>query len=106
MTWAEWASFGIDEGLFWRSTIEEAEAVLEAARSRFNRFDMLAGLIAAQIANFAGKTSRRSNLTWRDFFRSSPPGPPRLSDDQQQKFEARPLMRTVRQTGRARRLST
>lgn len=105
MTWAEWASFGIDEGLFWRSTVEEAEAVLEAARKRVNRFDMLAGLIAAQVVNYSGH-SRRTNLTWRDFFRARPSGPPRLSDDQQKRFEARPLMRTARSPGRSRRLST
>lgn len=107
MTWAEWASFGLDAELFWRSTIEEVEAVLKAAGDRFGRFDMLAGLIAAQIENFSGgRMSRRSNVTWRDFFTTRPAGPPRLSEEQQKKFEGRPLMRTVRNTGRNRRLST
>lgn len=105
MAWAEWSSFGLDDALFWRSTTEEVSAVLERARGRFERFDMLAGLIAAQIVNFAGKSSKRSNLTWQDFFSRRPSGAPRLTPEQQARFESRPLMRTVRNPVR-RRLST
>ncbi len=104
MAWAEWTSFGFDDALFWRSTTDEVAAVLERVRERYQRFDMLAGLVASQVVNMAGKTAKKS-VTWKDFFSPRTAGGPRLTPEQQERFEARPLMRTTR-TVRNRRLST
>lgn len=101
MVWAEWASFGFDEALFWRSTAREVEAVLERARERYSRFDMLAGLVASAVYNAAGKTFQK-NARPQDFFRPRHAGGGRLTPEEQERFEARPLMRTASTAPRRR----
>lgn len=68
MLWSEWTFLGLDNDLFWDSTLEEVEAVFDRAREADRKADRRAGLIAAQVTNMAGKVSRRTAKP-DDFFR-------------------------------------
>lgn len=102
MVWEEWVSRGLSVDELWASDPVEITGVLERVQERDRHHNKLAGMIAAQVVNSSGRARR--HVEWHDFFREHA-GTPRLSEQAQQRFESRPLVRVGSDTPN-RRLST
>lgn len=72
--WAESLAAGVDDEVFWGSTLVEvceARAAYEARREdAARRADMRAGVVAAQVVNMAGRRAKTAKKP-KDFFRYS-----------------------------------
>lgn len=91
--WARSVAAGMDDAVFWGSTPAETAELATELRTRHEAevraANQRAGLVAAQIVNLAGKTSKKT-VRAEDFFRD--PGASKPAEDPGAKVTRKALL--------------